>query len=136
MFQLHPRLEADTVHVMDLPLSRVLLLKDARYPWVVLVPQRPNLKEIHQLNDEDGIQLWREMRVLSEFMEKNFDCQKVNVAALGNMVPQLHVHIIAREEEDFAWPKPVWAIGDAEEYDDQSLRYRIELLKQGLGNAF
>ncbi|WP_339630452.1 HIT domain-containing protein [uncultured Sneathiella sp.] len=96
MFDLHPRLASDTLNVCSLPLSRVLLMNDARYPWIILVPERPDLVEMHDLNDDDYALLSGEIREASKRMATLFGAHKMNVAALGNMVPQLHVHVIAR----------------------------------------
>ncbi len=136
MFTLHPRLEADTNLIKDLPISRALMMNDARYPWMILVPRQPDLKELHQLSEEDGLQLWREIKTMSSIMEDIFPCDKVNVGALGNLVPQLHIHIIARQVEDAAWPSPVWGVGSAETLTEEALFQRISLLKKSLDDAF
>lgn len=107
-FALHPRLEQDTYFVTDLPLCRVLLMNEARYPWFILVPRRADVSEIHQLAAADRQQLWRESDQLSHALMKLFTPDKLNLAALGNVVPQLHLHHIARFQEDAAWPAPVW----------------------------
>ena len=136
MFELHERLAADTIQIMDFPLSRVLLMNDARYPWVILVPRQNGLKELHELSEGDGIQLWKEIKTASKFMEVAFDCDKVNVGALGNLVPQLHIHIIARKVHDAAWPGPVWGVGQAENYVDDELKKIQDELTAGFKNAF
>lgn len=136
MFSLHPRLAADTALITELPLCSAMLMKDARYPWVILVPRQEDLKEVHQLDNEDGQQLWLEIRTVSEIMENNFTCDKINIGALGNMVPQLHVHIIAREIGDTAWPGPVWGVGEAEEYLDAELDSLLITLRDELENVF
>lgn len=107
-FELHPRLAADTVPIGTLPLCRVLLMDDLAYPWCILVPQRDAIREIHQLASEDQLQLLQETSGISAAMEAAFSADKMNVAALGNVVPQLHVHVIARFEADPVWPAPVW----------------------------
>lgn len=107
-FELHPRLDADTFELGRLPLCRVLLMNDATYPWMILVPQRPGLREIHELDEADQMQLMRESCLVARTMATMFEADKMNVAALGNMVPQLHVHHIARHTGDPAWPAPVW----------------------------
>lgn len=136
MFELHERLEADTVELLDLPLCRVLLMKDARYPWVILVPRQNGLKELHELSEGDGQLLWQEIKATSKLMEGSFDCDKVNVGALGNMVPQLHIHVIARTIGDAAWPGPVWGVGQAEAYTNDAQEQVINTLKTGLKDAF
>ena len=107
-FELHPRLSADTVPIGTLPLSRVLLMDDLAYPWCILVPQRDGIREIHELAAEDQLQLLQEISGVSSAMAAAFSADKMNVAALGNVVPQLHVHVIARFEADPVWPAPVW----------------------------
>ncbi|MCC6303197.1 MAG: HIT domain-containing protein [Gammaproteobacteria bacterium] len=116
MAELHPRLAADTVEIGRFPLCRVLLMKDANYPWCILVPDRADVTEIHQLSAGDQLQLMRESVRLSEAMTQVFRPDKLNIAALGNVVPQLHVHHIARYRHDPAWPVPVWGRVPAAEY--------------------
>lgn len=118
MFSLHPRLAADTRPVTDLPLCRVLLMNDRTYPWLILVPQRPDLREMHRLSGPDQAQLLAELMTVSRVLEAHTGALKMNVAALGNMVPQLHIHVIARFEGDAAWPAPVWGKAPAAPYDD------------------
>ena len=107
-FTLHPQLVADTVAVGDLALCRVLLSKDANYPWLILVPRRPDIVELIDLTAVDRAALSAEIDAAARALKATVPCDKLNVAALGNMVPQLHVHIIARRHGDPAWPKPVW----------------------------
>jgi diadenosine tetraphosphate (Ap4A) HIT family hydrolase len=107
-WSLHPQLEQDTVGVGDLPLSRLTIAKDANYPWLILVPRRPGIVEIIDLSNADQAQLMTEIADVSRALKDITRCRKLNVAALGNAVPQLHVHIIARHENDPAWPKPIW----------------------------
>lgn len=115
-FLLHPRLAADTFLVGDLPLSRLLLMNDSRYPWLILVPRREGLREIHHLAPADRSLLWEESCRVAEFMEVRFRPDKLNVAALGNLVPQLHLHHVARFRDDPAWPGPVWGHSPAMAY--------------------
>ena len=107
-FDLHPQLSADCSVVDDLPLCRLLLMEDANYPWCILVPRRAGIREIHELAEADQAALLREVTRLSMAMQEAFAADKMNVAALGNAVPQLHVHVIARRVDDAAWPRPVW----------------------------
>ncbi|HEY2110919.1 MAG TPA: HIT domain-containing protein, partial [Dongiaceae bacterium] len=107
-FTLHPRLAADTVALGDWPLCRLLLMNDARFPWVILVPARPELREIHDLPPAERATLIEEIARASALMQQAFAADKMNVAALGNQVPQLHIHVIARVASDPAWPNPVW----------------------------
>lgn len=107
-FELHPRLAADTYVVGDAPLSRLLLMNDAQYPWAILVPRRVAAREIYLLDERDQEQLWRESAALSRALMSTFPGDKLNVAALGNLVPQLHLHHVVRRAQDPAWPAPVW----------------------------
>jgi len=107
-FALHPRLAADTFTLGDFPLCRLLLMNDAQYPWFILVPRREGAREIYLLDDPDQQQLLRESAQLGRAMMDAFAGHKLNVAALGNVVPQLHVHHIVRQPGDPAWPAPVW----------------------------
>lgn len=115
-FELHPQLAADTHHVGRLRLCRVLLMNDSRYPWLILVPERAGIREIFELTSEDREILWAEINFVAERMQRHFDADKMNIAALGNMVPQLHIHVIARFATDPAWPRPVWGAQAAEPY--------------------
>ena len=115
-FILDDRLAKDTIHLLELPLCRFLLMNDRRYPWLILVPRYNGLSEIHDLRDKDQSALISEITVATRAVEKLFQPEKINVAALGNMVSQLHIHVIARFKEDEAWPNPVWGIGKGESY--------------------
>jgi diadenosine tetraphosphate (Ap4A) HIT family hydrolase len=115
-FVLDPRLEADTSALGELGLCKVLLMDDARFPWVVLVPKRADLVEIIDLGSADLVRLIEEIATASGVLEAATSPNKLNVAALGNVVRQLHVHIIARFENDAAWPNPVWGKGEREPY--------------------
>jgi diadenosine tetraphosphate (Ap4A) HIT family hydrolase len=106
-WSLHPQLAYDTAPVGDLALSRVLALNDADYPWLILVPRRAGISEIADLGD-DGTSLMAEIAQVSRVLKDATRCDKINVAAIGNVVPQLHVHIVARRKDDPLWPKPVW----------------------------
>ena len=137
MFQLHPQLVADTVEVGSFELSRLLISKDANYPWFILVPQREDVTEIHHLGDDDRQQLFQESCRLSEAMVSAFSPDKMNVAALGNVVSQLHVHHIARFHEDAAWPAPIWGVVPAKTYKLEELQRRVRTLVELLeGEGF
>jgi diadenosine tetraphosphate (Ap4A) HIT family hydrolase len=116
-WSLHPQLEQDTVTVGDLPLSRLLLNNDANYPWLLLVPRRAGAHEIIDLGEKDRSQLMIEIARTSRALKNITACHKLNVAAIGNVVPQLHVHVVARRRDDPAWPKPVWGAAPARNYD-------------------
>jgi diadenosine tetraphosphate (Ap4A) HIT family hydrolase len=115
-FILDPRLDADTMELGRFALSRVLLMNDARYPWLILVPQKPDLAEIIDLPWPDQMQLMREIAGASQALKALFNPDKLNVGALGNRVRQLHVHVLARFVSDAAWPGPVWGVGQAQPY--------------------
>jgi diadenosine tetraphosphate (Ap4A) HIT family hydrolase len=106
-WSLHPQLETDTSPVGDLPLSRLLAIDDATYPWLVLVPRRAGVVEIADLGAEAPV-LMGEIVRMSQLLKAVTGCDKINVGAIGNVVPQLHVHIVARRKDDPLWPKPVW----------------------------
>lgn len=112
-FTLHPQLTADTIHVTDLKLCRVLLMNNSNFPWLILVPMRENMREIFDLSNADYTLAMEEIRYVSSKFSEFIKADKMNVAALGNMVPQLHIHIIARFKNDAVWPNPVWNSGVA-----------------------
>ena len=115
-FQLHERLAADCFEVTDLAICKVLLMNDARYPWLILVPQREALTDLHQIAHSEQAQVFAEITRVSHALEQLTSPYKLNVAALGNQVPQLHIHVIARNKDDEAWPGPVWGVGTARNY--------------------
>jgi len=111
-FELDPRLAGESVHVASLPLSELLLRDDARTLWLILVPRRAGLEELHDLKPHEQSQLIAEMTAVSRAVAVVAEPTKVNTGALGNIVRQLHVHVVARREGDFAWPGPVWGVGE------------------------
>lgn len=121
MFELDVRLQQDTWNLGSFPLSQLLLMDDATYPWLILVPQREGVTEIHQLNEADRRQLWEESHRLSRWMAEYFTFDKLNIAALGNVVPQLHLHHVGRSKDDPAWPAPVWGYAPAVRYSDRQV---------------
>lgn len=131
-FELHPRLAGDTAPIGRFTLSYLLLMEDANYPWCILVPARPGIREIFQLEPEDQNQLTRESCLLGETMMDIFQGDKLNVAALGNMVPQLHIHHIVRFRQDAVWPDPVWGRTAAVHYQDEERLNRISQLQSAL----
>jgi diadenosine tetraphosphate (Ap4A) HIT family hydrolase len=126
MFELHPRLAADTLPVGDFELSKLLIHNDANYPWFILVPKKPDLMEIYHLSEQERIQLMVESCTLAEALVDVFSPDKINIATLGNMVPQLHMHHVARYTTDGAWPNPIWGAVPAVEYQPEALHDRIE----------
>lgn len=131
-FQLHERLAADTWTIKDLALCRVLLMNDRRYPWLILVPRRAGLRDFHDVAEADKAAFQSEVDHVSIVLKELTGAHKINVAAIGNMVPQLHVHVIARFESDAVWPKPVWGLGEAEPYAPSEVGSLIERLKKGI----
>lgn len=127
-FELHPRLAADCHVVGDLPLSRLLLMNDAQYPWFILVPRRAGAREIYLLDEADQLQLLRESSTLSQALMQAFKGDKLNLAALGNMVPQLHLHHIVRYASDPAWPAPVWGRQPPQPYAETARSERLQQL--------
>ncbi|MGY2048064.1 HIT domain-containing protein [Methylobacterium sp. JK268] len=125
-FPLDPRLKADTLPLGDLPLSSVLLLDDARFPWFVLVPRRPDLAELTDLAAADAVALMEEIRIATRVMLDLAKPDKVNVGALGNVVAQLHVHVVGRFRSDPAWPGPVWGHGARTPYPPHAAAQLIE----------
>jgi len=121
MTELHPRLAADCVQLGRFPLCHLLLLNDSSYPWFILVPDRDGIREIYQLNTADRQQLLDESCRLSEFLMSSFKGDKLNVAAIGNLVPQLHLHHVVRYASDRAWPLPVWGRFPAVAYTDAAV---------------
>ena len=120
-FYLDKRLAAVSVHALDLPLSRVLVMDDARFPWLVLVPRRPHLIELFDLDPAERPLLMEELAIAGSQLKALTKCHKTNIANLGNNVPQLHIHVIARNPGDAAWPGPVWGKGAAVPYEPQAL---------------
>jgi diadenosine tetraphosphate (Ap4A) HIT family hydrolase len=132
-WSLHPQLDEDTVCIGDLPLSQLLLGKDANYPWLILVPRRTDAVEIIDLDPDARSRLMSEIGQVSEALKDITGCDKLNVAALGNQVPQLHVHIIARRKDDAAWPRPIWGAVPAREYDAAELEAFIDAIRRRIG---
>ena len=131
-FSLDPRLAADSCAVAMLPLCEVRLMHDARYPWLILVPRQAGLVEISDLAAAEQTRLWQEVNQASTALRAVAPCHKLNLGALGNIVRQLHVHVIARRIGDAAWPGPVWGHGAALAYADAELAARRDALRQAL----
>lgn len=129
MFELHPRLREDCLSLGHFPLCRLLLMNESRYPWFVLVPERPGIQEIYQLTEDDRLSLWRESSSLSRALAAAFAADKLNIAAIGNLVPQLHVHHVVRYRDDPAWPAPVWGKFSPSPYDDAGLATVLSRLR-------
>ena len=129
-WSLNPQLEKDTINIGDLPLSRVLVIKDANYPWLLLVPRRVDASEILDLNEVEQAQLMTEINRVARALKDITKPDKLNIAALGNVVPQLHVHIIARRSSDAAWPRPVWGVVPPLAHDPQEVEAFIGALRR------
>jgi diadenosine tetraphosphate (Ap4A) HIT family hydrolase len=131
-FILDPRLAHDSIPVAELPLSAVRLMRDGNYPWLVLIPRRPDLAELIDLSRADQTQLMVEIGRASEALKATVPCEKLNVAALGIVVRQLHVHVIARNSGDPAWPRPVWGAAPAKPYPPGEAERRAAILSTRL----
>ncbi len=131
-FELHPQLAADTVFIADWALCRVLLMKDARYPWIILVPRRINVSEIFDLTPDEQNGLAAETAYAARALKALTGAQKINTGALGNIVPQLHVHVVARKPGDHAWPGPVWGNGAPVPYEAEACAALIRQLVNAL----
>ena len=129
-WSLHDRLKEDTIDIGDLPLSRVLVIKDAHYPWLLLVPRRPQIVEIIDLDEVEQAQLMTEISRVARALKDVTRCDKLNIAALGNMVPQLHVHVIGRRSTDAAWPRPVWGVAPPLAHDAEEVQRFISTLRR------
>jgi len=127
---LSAQLKTDTIDIGDLPLSRVLIIKDAHYPWLLLVPRRPDIIEIIDLSEVEQAQLMTEVCRVARALKDITTCDKLNIAALGNLVPQLHVHVIARRAGDAAWPRPVWGVMPPLPHDAEEVQNFINALRR------
>jgi diadenosine tetraphosphate (Ap4A) HIT family hydrolase len=136
MFVLDARLQQDTIGVGDFPLCRLLLMNDAQYPWFILVPRRDDVSELFQLDAGDQLALWQETTALAELLKDTFAADKMNVATLGNMVSQLHMHVIVRRRADVAWPAPVWGKYPAQPYSEEQVAAVIARLRLVLTDNF
>jgi diadenosine tetraphosphate (Ap4A) HIT family hydrolase len=122
MIKLHPQLEKDCYILGEFELCTLLLLNDANYPWFILLPNHEGVSEIHQLSEPEQQQLMAESMFFSRCLEQVFRADKLNIAALGNMVPQLHIHHIVRYRSDACWPAPVWGATEPVKYENDQLQ--------------
>ena len=134
-FSLHPRLEADTIAIGKLPLCALRLMNDARFPWIILVPRREDLREIFDLGAAERGLLIEEVAATAQALQDATGAAKMNVGAIGNLVPQLHLHVVARFDHDPAWPAPVWGHGQARPYAEADAGLLIETLARTLGSS-
>ena len=135
MFELHPQLAADTVEVTRFDLCRVLLMNDRQYPWLILVPERSGLRDLHDLAPADRPMALAEIMRASQTLAALHAPDKMNVAALGNAVPQLHIHVIARFATDPAWPRPAWGVRPVQPYGEEALASALVRLRDALGSG-
>jgi diadenosine tetraphosphate (Ap4A) HIT family hydrolase len=131
-FILHSKLAADTFEVLRLEVGQLLLMNDARYPWLILVPRVSDMRDLHNLSTKQYQAVTQEIAQVSEVLESVTQAHKMNVGALGNMVPQLHIHIIARQTNDAAWPAPVWGVGEAQPYSEDAAKTLIQKIASKL----
>jgi len=129
-FVLDPRLYEDCIEITNLKLSKMLLMNDCRYNWLILVPRREKISEIHHLNTIEQQLLFDEITRTAEFLEKEFCPTKINIGAIGNIVSQLHIHIVARNEGDPAWPNPVWGHSLSVAYDKDIAKELVGKIKK------
>ena len=134
-FILHEQLAKDTIHLLNWPLSQVLLVNDQQYPWLILVPRVPAICELYQLEFSQQQQLLQEINWASKALLQHCQPDKLNIAALGNVVPQLHIHVVARFRVDSAWPKPIWGAVAAKPYRPSQLDRIISQYQQRLANG-
>jgi len=133
MFTLHPQLATDCVVVGDYPICRILLNRQfAQFPWLILVPKRVAMRELSDLPEQDYLPVMEEVRAAHDALLDLTGADKMNVGAIGNMVPQLHIHVIARFREDSCWPKPVWGHAEAQPYSDAALAAMLEQVREAL----
>ncbi|WNB77711.1 HIT domain-containing protein [Methylomonas koyamae] len=132
-FQLHPQLQQDCFRIGSLALSELLMMNDSQYPWFILVPRRANIKEIHQLNAADRQTLLNESCLLAETLSEQYRPDKLNIAAIGNLVPQLHLHHVVRYQTDKAWPAPIWGKFPAIPYNGDQPEQRLARMREALG---
>ncbi|QUM76893.1 HIT domain-containing protein [Moritella sp. 24] len=135
-FLLHQQLAADTIVLGEFPLCQVLLAKDGNFPWLILVPKINDVTEFHQLNGDQQAQFLIESNAVSRLLKDRLSADKINIAALGNMVPQLHIHHVARFKEDVCWPKPIWGQVPAIERTEQQTAVLIEIISTTLQAGF
>ncbi len=129
-FSLHPRLAADTLFVVDWPSSRVLLMNDSRFPWLILVPRFADLRELYELEEGQQQAVLKESSTLGKALMAHYQGEKLNVAMLGNMVPQLHLHHVIRYASDPCWPSPIWGQGQAQAYPEAEAQTQVTRLRE------
>lgn len=136
MFEMDERLVKDTIVLGDFELSRVLLMNDSRYPWLILVPRVAGASEVFTLTERQQQQLWHETRVVGQVLKDIFQADKINIATLGNVVKQLHMHVVVRMQDDAAWPAPVWEKGEAQPYLAEAVTQISQRLQLALAECW
>jgi diadenosine tetraphosphate (Ap4A) HIT family hydrolase len=139
MFILDSKLSQDSFVVCDLKISQLLLMNDSNYPWLILVPKKADLIELTDLSFEEQLEVLREINLIGEVLKEEFSVQKLNIAALGNVVKQLHIHVIGRFEDDASFPKPVWGAVTSKPYEErvaQELIKKLQLKISGKNGSF
>ena len=136
MAEIHPKLLGDCIVLGRFPLCHLLLMNDAIYPWLILVPDREAINEVYQMSEADQQQLLKESVLLAKALMELFEGDKMNIAALGNVVPQCHVHHVVRYHNDPAWPAPIWGVVDSRPYDDETMVELFNKLKQASLDGF
>ena len=131
-FALHPRLKEDCIAIGRFDLCQLLMMNDSQYPWFILVPEKAGIKEIYQLSKPERHTLTEESSFLSEHLAALYQADKMNIAAIGNLVPQLHIHHVVRYRTDKAWPAPIWGKFDAVPYTQQQIAIDIARVKARL----
>lgn len=134
MFVLNSTLKGDSVPILESADLLIRLINDARYPWILIVPTVPNAKELHDLNEDLYTRTMSTARKCGQVLKQAFNADKINTAAIGNVVPQLHIHVVARLKGDAAWPGPIWGVGEMEPLTDDELAKRLELIRGGLAD--
>ncbi len=130
VWQLDPKIDADTYHAIDQPGLVILLMDDERYPWLIIVPKKDNIRELIDLDEDEKKQIYQCIDLISNFLKLKYINTTINIAKIGNIVKQLHIHIVARNENDYSWPNPVWGIGQPHKYNKNDAKILIEELKQ------
>ncbi|SHI78708.1 Diadenosine tetraphosphate (Ap4A) hydrolase [Malonomonas rubra DSM 5091] len=135
MFELDPRLHNDTIMMGDFPMSRLLLMNDSTYPWFILVPRRKEVTELYQLEKDDLCELWQESVLLGKWMSVAFQFDKLNVATLGNVVSQLHIHHVGRSRNDPCWPGPMWGQHPPKAYAPEEIEKLTQQVRADLAGS-
>lgn len=134
MFVLNSTLEGDSVPILENSDLLIRLINDARYPWILIVPTMPNASELHDLDEDLHARTMSVARKCGQVLKQIFNADKINTAAIGNLVPQLHIHVVARHQGDAAWPGPIWGVGEMEPLTDDEIARRVDLIRKGLAD--